>query len=230
MKRIALNLMSLTALSATVFLVACDWESGSQANFNSRANNVNISGVYEGQLSGGRAVSNTSNGTIRSLNIQQSGNTIRVLDNQGSRYDGRVSAPAVTSETQSSSIGTNAVVASFQLGFSGRDGVAARDIEFSGSLTLATITSVQASSSETERLSQSGRTVSGAPIVDGNNTITSGSSSTTFNESIVSNEFELNDSNAAMRLRGTWVERGGVVASVNAVAPVNAFSITGGGN
>jgi len=217
MKRIALNLMSLTALSATVFLVACDWESGSQANYNSRSNNVNISGVYEGQLSGGRAVSNTSSGAVRTLNIQQSGNTIRIVDNQGSRYDGRVSAPDIRSDLSSDSLLTGTVFVAYQIGFEGKDNVAARDVEFTGSLTLGTITTVQASSSSSTTQTQSAST---SP---------SGSSQTTStNEAESSNSFDFNETNAAMRLRGTWIEKGGVVASVNAVAPVNAFTITSG--
>ncbi len=217
MKRIALNLMSLTALSATVFLVACDWESGSQANYNSRSNNVNISGVYEGQLSGGRAVSNTSNGSVRTLNIQQSGNTIRIVDNQGSRYDGRVSAPDIRSDLSSDSLVTGTVFAAYQIGFEGKDTVAARDVEFTGSLTLGTITTVQASSSSSTTQTQSAST---SP---------SGSSQTTSdNQAESSNSFDFNETNAAIRLRGTWIEKDGVVASVNAVAPVNAFTITSG--
>ena len=226
MKRTALNLMSLTALAATVFLVACDWESGSQANFNSRAENVNITGVYQGQLSGGRAVSNTSNGNILSLNIQQSGNTIRVLDNQGSRYDGRVSAPDIRSDVSGGSLTTGTTVVAYQIGFTGRDGVAARDIEFSGSLTLATITNVRSSSSSTDRDSTSNTTQTTGPIVDGDTTTTSTSSSTTAISSDTSESFALNENNSAMRLRGTWIEKGGVVANVNALAPVNAFTIT----
>lgn len=214
MKRFALNLMSLTALSATAFLAACDWESGSQANFNSRANNVNISGVYEGQLSGGRAVSNTSRGTIHTLNIQQSGNTIRIIDNQGSRYDGRVSAPDVLSDLSSGNLPSGSVFIAYQLGFEGKDGVAGRDIEFSGSLTLGTITAVQSSSSET-----STQTVSSSTSPSGS------SQTTTDSESETGNTFQFNENNAAMRLRGTWIEKGGLVSSVNAVAPVNGFSL-----
>lgn len=228
MKRFAMNLMSLTALAATVFVVACDWESGSQANFNSRVNNVNISGVYEGQLSGGRAVSNNSNGAVRTLNIQQSGNSITVIDNQGSRYEGTVTAPDVRSDLSSDSLLTGTIIVAYQIGFAGKDGVAARDIEFSGNLTLGTITNVQASSSGSDQDSSSTTDVVEGPVVDGDTTTTVTSQSNTSSESSSSRSFNLTENNASMRLRGTWIEQGGVVASVNALAPVNAFTITSG--
>lgn len=213
MKRIVLNLMSLTALSATVFLVACDWESGSQANYNSRVDNINISGLYQGELSGGRAVSRTSNGAITTLNIQQSGNTVRIVDNQGSRYEGRVSAPDIRSDLSSDSLVTGATIVAYQLGFSGRDGVAAREIEFSGNLTLGVVTTIRSSTSTSD--------------TTGDSTSPSGSSSTTTTSSST-NSFNLNEQNTVMRLRGTWIEQGGVVASVNALAPVNAAVISSG--
>lgn len=228
MKRFALNLMSLTALAATVFVVACDWESGSQVNYNSRVNNVSISGFYEGQLPGGRAVSNTSNGTILNFAIQQSGNSITVRDNQGSRYKGTITAPDVRSDLSSDSLLTGMVVVAYQIGFSGKDNVAAREIEFSGNLILGTLRTVQANASGGASNSASERDTVTGPIVDGDTTTSSSSESSRTSQSSSSNSFELNETNASLRLRGTWIEQGGVVSNVNAVAPMNDFTITSG--
>ncbi len=161
MKRIALNLMSLTALSATVFLVACDWESGSQANFNQsqRVDDSNISNEYLGILPGGRVVSRPSGGSnITRLIIQQSGKNIKVQDNQGSNYEGFVGDRFVTRDNiteqrtnlinrsgtrnaDSTGEGERAVV--FQVSFAGFDRVAGREVEFTGVIEIVSVVSIR---------------------------------------------------------------------------------------
>jgi hypothetical protein len=209
MKRIALNLMSLTALSATVFLVACDWESGSQANFNmsQRADDSNISNEYVGVLSGGRAVERSSGGSrITRLIIQQSGKNISVQDNQGSKYSGFIGTRTVTRDnvteqrrdlinratTTANDVtgeGERAVV--LQVGFSGFDRVAQKEIEFNGFIEIVTLVTVRV-------------------VLVSAGTVNSPA------------QFELIEQvETATTLKGNWVEAGGLVSQVVAQVRLN---------
>ena len=84
------------------FTVGCDWSAGgTDDGFNTSQGagvNINFSGVYDGALGGGRAVSQTSGaGAIWRLVISQGGNRVDVTDNQGSTYSGTVGSPGAVS-------------------------------------------------------------------------------------------------------------------------------------
>lgn len=87
------NMLRVTVLSAAALFLfsACDdWTSGTKANSagGNQVGEFNLTNVYEGQLPDGRAVSRPTRGRISRLNIQQSGRSIIVIDNQGSIYEG----------------------------------------------------------------------------------------------------------------------------------------------
>jgi len=246
MRKTLTNLCSIGLLSSVALLVGCDWSSGSQDgnNFNLRgsASIANISGFYRGTLQG-RAVAETSNGNINNFTIQQSGNRIEVIDNQGSRYVGSVGNPLLLVPEGSTTIPVGAEAATYQISFSGKDNVAARDIEFTGVITLVTVDDVVGSSTSnsntqtnqddttTTTTSSSTSTISIPQQngVDGiepgiDETVTTTTTSTTGNTNSNSNtqtdsvSFELTDANTQLRLRGTWSEVGGVTSSVDALA------------
>jgi hypothetical protein len=95
---------ALLALAVTG-LVGCDWSSNSTSLNTSQGAgvNINFSGVYDGNLAGGKAVDKPTKGNILRLVISQSGNRVEVVDNQGSRYEGTVGSPGVVSQPDSSS-------------------------------------------------------------------------------------------------------------------------------
>lgn len=130
------SIVATASVASLLFLSACDWSSGSQENFNTN-DGSNISGFYEGQLSGGLAVGNRG-WNIRNFTIQQSGNTIRVVDSKGSVYDGnignRISSDANRGAEGSSAGGT--AFNSFQLSFSGTNRVTGRDATFAGTVVV----------------------------------------------------------------------------------------------
>lgn len=219
MKRFALSMIALTAATATVFVTSCDWSSGSQANFNTsnQSSLTNISGFYQASR-GGRAVNGTSRGNINSLTIQQSGNRVEVVDNQGSRYTGSVGAPLLVNNLGDSSIATGALLSTYQISWSGRDGVAALDIEFTGTINLVAVQDItgETANRETERVvttSTDGVVTNASGSVTTTERNTSDTSGTT-SERI----FRIGDASTQLRLRGTWVEKGGRVATVDARA------------
>ncbi len=243
MRKILINLSSLGLLCLIPFLSGCDWSSGSQDNFNTSGGSsvVNISGFYEGTL-GGRAVANTSNGNINSFTIQQSGNRIEVVDNQGSRYTGSIGTPRSLIPPGATTIPDGALAAVYQVSFTGKDNVAARDIEFSGVINVVAISDIVSSSNtssntnttqdDTTTTTTSSSTSSiSIPQQDGvdgvepgiDETVTTTTSSTTGstngtnNTSSSGRTFQLTDQNAQNRLEGTWVEIGGVVSDVDAI-------------
>lgn len=113
----------------------CDWSSqGTSLNTSQGAGiNINYSGVYNGTFGGGLAVRRTSKGNIVRLVINQAGNRIQVVDNQGSRYEGTVGAPgSISSAGADGTYSAGAQLVESQISFSGRDGVAQKDIEFVG--------------------------------------------------------------------------------------------------
>lgn len=194
------SIVATASVASLLFLSACDWSSGSQDNFNTSggSTNVNVSGFYRGAHSGGRAVARTSGGSITSMTIQQSGNRVDVYDNQGSVYEGTLGTPLLSST--SGSIQPGQEVSSFQISFSGKDNVAGRDINFTGTLTIVAVTEIQANESERD-------------------TSTSSPSGSTTTSSLSTSEYELDASNNQLQLRGTWSEVGGITSTVNAVGP-----------
>lgn len=239
MRRLDRKIPHLICLAAVFFLTGCDWDSGSQANFNTSggSSSVNISGVYRG-TQGSRAVQNTSNGNITFLTIQQSGNRVTVTDNQGSTYEGSIGAPLFASAVNNGIILPGAVASTYQISFTGKDGVAARDVEFNGVITIVTVTDVigedvtGSSSSGTDNTTTVTTNSIIEPIAPDDegagtetnttNTTTSSSSTTT----TTSRSFSLTRNNNQLELNGTWVEIGGVVSGVSAIGPPAQGNIT----
>lgn len=230
MKCPQLSIFMASAITASLLFTACDWSSGSQENFNTSNQSAftNVSGFYRGLLGGGRVVGNTSAGNIVSLNIQQSGNRVEVLDNQGSTYVGSVGSPVLTA-LQGQEIPAGATVSTYQISFSGKDGVSARDIEFTGTITLVAVTDIKANDSTSDRdrvngtEQTTGETTNEVSGVAPNTTTTTTNTTTTNNDTTTSNtgsnvQYSLTDASTQLRLRGTWVEVGGKVSSVDALA------------
>jgi hypothetical protein len=231
MKKILVYLSTGALLPLALFLVGCDWESGSgDNNFNlsGGSSNINISGFYRGTLQG-RAVDRTSNGNINFLTIQQSGNRVEITDNQGSKYVGTVGAPNLLIPEGADSVPNGATLATYQISFSGKDNVAARDIEFSGTINIVSVSDINGATSSSTRDRVNGSETTGTftslvtNIVDGvevvtNTTTTTTDNDTTTRENTTQYDFTLTEQTTQLRLRGTWVEVGGVVSGVDAVA------------
>jgi hypothetical protein len=141
---------SIVGLAAGILVLStsgCDWSSsGSSGSFNTSQGagiNVNFSGFYRGELSGGKAVERTANGNILTFTISQVGNRITVTDNQGSTYSGSVGSPGLVAQPSGGVYPPGAELVQGQISFSGKDEVAARDIEFAGIIRIVTVTDVQ---------------------------------------------------------------------------------------
>lgn len=271
-------------LGGFALIVGCDWTSGGDSwNTSGGAGSINFSGVYNGNLSGGRAVERTTGGPVTRLVLSQQGNALEVTDNNGSTYRGTIGASArvttaeVTFEGGSGPVGDasdNAIpilpeglqFGQAQVSFSGNDNVAAKTIEFAGSIYAVAVTKIRgetttdASGRETEaeitytqeitRNELSGSrtevtiTIIGFDLMgnevfrsvetfieepDGRITnrrteVTDRRTSSSSSERIAS--FTLNPGNVQYRMEGTWIEQGGTVAGVDALAAGSAGVIT----
>ncbi len=200
-----------TSLLGLLMLTGCDWTTG-ESGFSTTSDGarINFSGYYAGQLSGGRVVSNTSGGPITSLVINQRGDALEVLDNNGSIYRGRVGGVSVVSG-QSATVVAGGPVAHAQVFWSGWDNVAAREIEFVGTIRVVAVQDIVAQSRERE---------SQTVIVDGDTT-------TTIDE-FSDSQFAITEQNSRYRLQGTWIEKPGVSARVDGLAAGNAGVVTTG--
>lgn len=133
-------------------LLGCEWTTGgSDEGFNTSRGagiNVNFSGVYQGMLGGGRAVSQTSAGAITRLVISQGGNTVEVVDNQGSTYHGSVGSPGAVATASGGAYPAGAELVQAQITWSGKDEVAQRDVEFVGVIHVIAVTDIQGTTRE----------------------------------------------------------------------------------
>lgn len=219
---------SALAIAATVFLTACDWSSGSSEDFNTSGGsaNVNVSGFYQG-VQGAPVVARTSRGGIESLVIQQSGNRIDVTDSNGSTYTGSIGSPNLLAS--GNAIPAGAAAATFQISFSGRDGVSAKDIQFTGVLTIVTVTNIFGDTDTRIVTRDSSTNVNSVfPPVDpdtGTGTETD-VTTTTSTSSETNSTFSLAESNNQLQLRGTWIEMGGTTSSVRGIGPPAQGNIT----
>lgn len=224
MKKTLVNGSTLTLFAALALLVGCDYSSGSgDNNFNTRglASLSNISGLYRGVLDNGRVVANTSAGNITSFTIQQSGNRVEVIDNQGSTYVGSVGNPALVLGPNQEAISEGASVSSYQISFSGKDNVANRDVEFTGVITLVAVRNVDAQFLLVDNAQSANETedTSSEDII--------GSEQLQFNRNDrIDRRFLLSDANTQLRLRGTWKEIQGVTSTVDARAAGIAGNVT----
>ncbi len=256
-------------LIALIAVVGCDWTTGG-SGFSSARIDVNFSGTYNGNLAGGRAVENTSGGPIVRLVLSQQGNAIEVLDNNGSIYRGRIGSVSVVTvpsdderrgadgEITGGGFEAGTQLAQAQVHWSGQDNIAAREIEFTGNISVVAVTDIRGqidsqsvtSETVTERVetqvSEDGETTTttitttsqrpGSPvaseevttIVTDNQTGDELSRTTTTNDQstvVRVSEYILSPQNTQYHLQGTWVEAGGVVANVSALAAGSAGRI-----
>jgi hypothetical protein len=283
---------SVTALAVGLFGVAallnsgCEWTGGGGTEgFNTSQGagiNVNFSGVYDGAMGGGKAVSASSGGTITRFVL------IQVVDNQGSKYTGTVGAPGLVADPLPDGTFPDGVdVVQSQISFAGKDGVAAKDIEFIGIIHIIAVedikgetttetdestsgsgsTNSQSSSSSSEQTRSVTTSVDdgtnttvttvvtvGAPgdvffsettttvVIDNEtgreisrNVTTTGSSTSGSSESegqsskvttTKTTTYSISEPESQWRLEGTWIEKGGVVASVDAISPGGVTVIT----
>jgi len=239
MKCLSRLFVTVVSLAGVFAFTACDWSSGSQENFNTSggASVVNVSAFYQG-LNGSRMVARTSRGNIVSMTIQQSGNRVDVVDNQGSTYTGTIGSPLFSGDLENGTISAGTSAATYQISFSGRDDVAGKDINFTGILTFVTLTQVNASSESTTGSSSSSSDTSTTPIVvtnpDGSTTTTTTSSSSdSAGSSSSSFTYNFAPPSSQLQLQGTWVEVDGITSTVNGVgAPAtgSTFVIPVAGN
>ena len=250
MKKLCVAALSCILAVSVVFVTGCEWSSGGGdgggGSYNTSQGagiNVNFSGVYHGNYSGGKAVENTSNGNITRLVIQQVGNSITITDNQGSQYSGYVGAPGTANVPGSGgTIGAGAEVMQAQINFSGHDNVAAQHVEFSGIIHVVTVADV--TSSESSGSSSSGTTLTSTETYpDGTNRVvvetwTEGTPTSHYyrvetvttkyggdTENVIdrkvetttkqstSSSYTLTEANSQYRLEGTWIETDGGVVS-----------------
>ena len=265
-------------LTAIAGLSSCDWTGGSGSDFNTSRGglNINLSGFYRGVQSGGRAVARTSGGQISNFTIQQSGNVLEVIDNNGQKYRGNVGSPlAVATPSTLGVIPTGAQLANFQVNWSGKDGVAAKNIQFTGVVNVVAVTDIQATIKRTESANTNTASVNDSLTKGINKTATDNGTTTTTNtesfngtqtvatspttigQEVINNtqtstttkgstnvansnaastaiasatdsngtsaateqRYALGDANTQYRMRGTWIEEGGVTANVDAISP-----------
>lgn len=144
-------LVWLCIASLSVVLAGCDWSAGGSSDgFNTSQGagvNINISGVYSGAING-RAVERTSGGgQILSLVVSQSGNTVEVTDNQGSSYRGTIGAPGAVATATGGLYPAGAELVQYQINFSGKDNVAAQDVEFVGTIHAISVSDIRGTTS-----------------------------------------------------------------------------------
>lgn len=97
MKKLQSLTMAFAGFAAAFALTGCDWSSGGDGGFNTSRGagiNINWSGVYNG-INGREAVQGRG---IRSITINQAGNSVQVIDSSGARYSGTIGAPGAVSE------------------------------------------------------------------------------------------------------------------------------------
>ncbi|MDF3127886.1 hypothetical protein P0Y35_01625 [Kiritimatiellaeota bacterium B1221] len=140
MKSLSRSIVTIAALAGMLLFTACDWSSGSQNDYNtSGSDGSNVSGFYEGILSGGLAV-NRSDWGITHLNVQQSGNTLNVTDNKGSKYTGLAgnglssADNTVTGEDGNTTEGT--IYYTYQISFTGVNYVTGQEVNFTGYIEI----------------------------------------------------------------------------------------------
>ncbi|MBU0679070.1 MAG: hypothetical protein KJ626_13250 [Verrucomicrobia bacterium] len=246
MKKSVLLGIGAVLASIAVFMVGCEWSTNTNdLNTSQGAGiNINFSGVYHGELGGGKAVSPTSGGNIVRLVIVQSGNRIEVTDNQGSTYTGSVGAPGVLVAPGATDISTGAELAQTQINFSGQDNVSQKEISFVGIFHLVAVSDISSSSTSsggesttTREYTDGTNTVTEIVITDGPVTITTTTTkdgqgnviSESTSTSTSGTEFSLTEQNSQIRLDGTWIEKGGVVGNVQARSTgTSALLVTSG--
>lgn len=169
MRRLGSIGLAAVLLGVAGLPAGCEWSGGSSGSSNTSrgaGTTLNISGFYTGLNGGGKAV-DTSRGNVQNFTVNQNGNRLDVIDNQGSRYQGTVGSPDVsTLATRGGTIPASTQVMQFQVNWRGTDGVAAQDIQFVGVIDVVTVTDVvsreSGSSSSSSQSASDSRTTSGS--------------------------------------------------------------------
>jgi hypothetical protein len=206
---------ALAALTAAAVMTGCDWSSKTDSfNSSQGLGEVNFSGTYVGNQSGGRVVHNSSGRSITQLVISQAGNGLDVRDNNGSRYRGQISGLSfVTMSANDQVIGAGERVAQSQVNWKGIDATTGREIEFVGNIQAVAVNDIRGTTTTTTQSSSSDFNISPPNL----NISDSSSSNTT-----TTTTFSLSGQNTQYRLRGTWIEQGGRNSSVDALAAGSA--------
>ncbi len=137
MKSFYRSIVPVATLAGMLLFTGCDWSSGSQNDYNtSGSDGSNVSGFYEGILSGGLAV-NRSDWGITHLTINQSGNALNVTDNKGSTYTGLIgnahsSADNTPDDSDADSATEGTVYFTYQISFTGVNYVTGQEVNFTG--------------------------------------------------------------------------------------------------
>lgn len=240
MKKRKTSFLAAACAAGLVFAnTGCEWDSGgSDSGFNTSRGagaEINFSGYYQGELSGGRAVDRTSRGNITTFVITQSGNRIDVVDNTGTRYSGSVGSPGVVAQPSNGVYPAGANLVQGQINFSDDRS------EFVGIIHVVAVTDIQGSesssstgSSETnvERYEEGDTTVEVTTLTIGSpgdpfyqvttttvrrDTATGREiSRTTETTGRTYSNFQITEANSQYRLQGTWIDKGGGSSSVKA--------------
>lgn len=130
----------------------CEWsgpESDSVNTSQGAGIEANYSGTYDGLLSGGKAVSGSTLGTITRLVISQNGNELDVTDNLGNRYKGRVGSPGTVSspDADTGTYPQGATVVQSQMSWEGNG------VEFVGIVHVVTVADVRGNTTTDNRSS-----------------------------------------------------------------------------
>lgn len=247
MKRIMLFAVATACSAGLLLFTGCEgWSSGGSADsFNTSEGagiSINFSGVFNGNLAGGLAVSATSGGPITRLVVSQSGNAVEVEDNNGSKYKGSVGSPGAVADAQSGVYPAGAELAQSQIAFSGHDNVAAKNVQFVGIIHAVAVADIKGSTTSDNSTSTQ-NPVTTTTTTDGTNlTVTTvdntvpgttvtivktenaqtgqviSQTTTTTHSGTATTTYSLTEANTQYRLEGTWVEEGGVSANVDALS------------
>jgi len=244
-----LSTVSATVVAGIVLLgnSGCDWSSaGTEGSFNTSKGagiNINYSGVYRGEFSGGRAVEKPSGGLISTLTMIQTGNRLTVYDNQGSTYSGATGSPGLIAEPSGSLYPLGAEIVQSQISFSGIDNGTGKEISFVGVLHVVSVIDIQGNTSDTttetdieegetrttvirnETTTETITVINEPPVVITTRVITENSTGREISRTTSTRKSQLNTSstvfriseaNSQLRLEGTWIEKNGVVSAVKA--------------
>lgn len=144
---------SVVAVALSLAIGAgCEWSGPESDSINTSQGagiDANYSGVYDGLLSGGKAVSGSTLGTITRLVISQSGNELDVTDNLGNRYKGRVGSPGTVANpnAETGAYPEGATVVESQMSWEGNG------VEFVGVVHVVTVNDVKGNTTTDNRSS-----------------------------------------------------------------------------
>lgn len=148
-------LVVLLVLIVGLALTGCesDWTSGGENGFNTSRGagvNINFGGVYKGAFGGSKAVQSKSGSPVTQFVITHAGNSIRVIDNNGSQYEGTIGAPGAVAEAQNGIYPAGADMVQSQVTFKGLDYSSGKMVEFVGIFRAIAVEDIRGASSKLE--------------------------------------------------------------------------------